>query len=118
MSEELKNLREIIVDFKEGTVGGNRREVETIQKTLNVVLHEIDRQLLAGATPEGQRLMELAQWGARDRHNGALMGHRKNDGHVDDGTLRMGYPECPHPDCALVRLPAPPAPAPTRAGDK
>lgn len=53
VSEELNNLRAIIVDFKEGTVGGNRREVETIQKTLNVVLAEIDRQLRAALGSRG-----------------------------------------------------------------
>ncbi len=43
----LENLKHIILDFEEGTVGGNQREVATIHKTLNVVLAEINRQLLA-----------------------------------------------------------------------
>jgi len=45
---QLEQLRKVIVAFKDGTRGGNKREVETIIKTLSVVLAEIDR--LSGAS--------------------------------------------------------------------
>jgi len=55
--DKLAALRETMLSFKNNTRGGNRREVETIIKTLNVVLAEIDI-LAASDAPERDTLEE------------------------------------------------------------
>lgn len=49
---------------------------------------------------EWQRLHVLALEAAKNYHANALMAGGWNTGHVDDGTVSMGFGECPHPDCA------------------
>lgn len=48
------------------------------------------------------RLIVLASYSAKNMHANSVMAGA-HDGHVDDGTILMGFDECPHPDCVLVR---------------
>jgi hypothetical protein len=88
--DELQQLRRILEAFKAGTVAppisngpgkhqraADRREVETIHKTLNVVLAEIDRLLAVSPVPwagsgagAGEMTKDLSRGG-----NQAAVGH-------------------------------------------
>ncbi len=50
------------------------------------------------------RLRALAKEAAEKLHGSVLLNpYRTKTGHIDDGTVTLGFTTCPHPDCVLVR---------------